>query len=159
MLPDTIRLSVQTPGRYSWSPPRSLFLWSLRPFMNIDKPSPLCLMLTPWKIMLAVSLTHNPPRGTAQNRCTATSDTKTRRELEVRTYKNSSLISVRVLMMMEARTRASKHVMQCERDIFLTACLISSSSDSLVLESCQHKRKCIDQRRPFAPKVSHVIHL
>lgn len=55
--------------------------------------------------MLAVSLTHNPPRGTAQNQCTATSDTKTRRELEVRTYKNSSLISVRVLMMMEVRTR------------------------------------------------------
>lgn len=73
--------------------------------MNIDKPSLLCLMLTPWKIMLAVSLTHNPPRGTAQNQCTATSDTKTRRELEVRTYKNSSLISVRVLMMMEVRSR------------------------------------------------------
>lgn len=105
MLPDTIRLSVQTPGRYSWSPPQSLFLWSLRPLMNIDKPSLLCLMLTPWKIMLAVSLTHNPPRGTAQNQCTATSDTKMRRELEVRTYKNSSLISVRVLMMMEVRTR------------------------------------------------------
>lgn len=109
MLPDTIRLSIQTPGRYSWSPPPSLFLWSLRPFMNIDKPSLLCLMLTPWKIILAVSLTHNPPRGTAQNQCTATSDTKTspsaRRELEVRTFENNGLISVRVLMMMEVRTR------------------------------------------------------